>query len=45
MNRVLSLQNVDMISAEDVLFDSTQSNGCSSQTTGCTTVTQALDFI
>ena len=44
MNRILSLQNIGMAAAEDVLFDSTQSNNCSSATTACTNVTQGLEF-
>jgi hypothetical protein len=45
MNRILSLQNVGMASTEEVLFDSTQSNNCSSQTTTCTGVTTGFDFL
>jgi hypothetical protein len=40
MNRILSLQNVGMAGAEETLYNSTESNGCSSETTTCTTVTQ-----
>lgn len=41
MSRILNLQRIDISESDSVgFFDSTQSNGCSSQTVGCTTVTQ-----
>lgn len=40
MSRILNLQRIDINESDSVGFDSTESNGCSSQTVGCTTVTQ-----
>ncbi len=44
MNRILSLQNVGLASAEETMFNSTDSNNCSSETSGCTGVTTQFEF-